>query len=162
MAQDFHPQEIIKIAIKIEEKGKQLYGDLEKKATDPKLKEMWRYLKDQEEEHRKTFTQMLQHISDYIVYEFSPGEYDAYLAGIASEQVFSSKIIEEKTKEGFSSDVEAVDFGIGIEKDSILVYTALRPYLAAEKQEILDEIIQEEKKHYLDLVSIKKSLVAGK
>ena len=158
MTEQYHPQEIIKIAINIEEKGKELYASLEEKSNDLKLKEMWRYLKDQEEEHRKTFTQMLEHISDYIVYEFSPGEYDAYLAGIASEQVFSPKLIEEKTKQGFSSDLEAVNFGIRIEKDSILVYMALRPYVAVQKQEVLDKIIQEEKQHYLNLMSVKKSL----
>ncbi|UCG35743.1 MAG: ferritin family protein [Candidatus Omnitrophota bacterium] len=160
MPEQFHPQEIVKIAIKIEEKGKKLYGSFEEKATDPKLKEMWCYLKDQEEEHRKTFARMLEHISDYIVYEFSPGEYDAYLAGIASEQVFTPELIEEKTKQGFSSDIEAVDFGIRIEKDSIFIYMALRPYVAVDKQEALDKIIQEEKQHYLNLMSVKKSLEA--
>jgi rubrerythrin len=158
MANIFSPQEILRIAIKVEENGKALYGALESKTKDEKLKKMWQYLKEQEEEHRKTFQGMLDNVGDYIVDEFRPGEYEAYLRAIASGYIFTQELIEKKTKELFSSDLEAVEFGLYIEKESILTYSALRDYVLTAKQPVLDKVIDEEKKHLVQLTLLKDQM----
>ncbi|MBN2119497.1 MAG: ferritin family protein [Candidatus Omnitrophica bacterium] len=158
MAEQISPQEILKIAIKVEENGEKLYQALEAKAKDRKLKDLWKYLAGQEEEHRKVFSRMLDNITDYIVYEFSPGEYQAYLKAIAASYVFTQGLVEKKINQGFRSDIEALDFAISIEKESILVYTALKDYVITAKQEILDRVINEEKSHFTQLSSLKQSL----
>jgi rubrerythrin len=152
------PQEILKIAIKVEENGKKLYGILEEKAKDEEIKKIWRFLKEQEEEHRKVFQKMLENVGEYIVYEFSPGEYEAYLKAIASMYVFAPQLIEEKTKTLFKSDLEAVEFGIYIEKDSILVYSAFKEYVMNSKQHILEKVINEERNHLVRLVNLKEAI----
>ncbi len=154
----FSPQEILRIAVNVEKNGKNLYETLENKAKSESLKATWKYMKEQEEGHRQTFQTMLDSVKDYIVYEFSPGEYEAYLRAIASEYIFTQELIEKKAKEGFSSDLEAVDFGIYIEKESILTYSALRKYVLTAKQSIIEKVIDEEKKHLADLVMLKESL----
>ncbi len=154
----FSPQEILRIAVNVEKNGKNLYETLESKAKSESLKATWKYMKEQEEVHGQTFQTMLDNVKDYIVYEFSPGEYAAYLRAIASEYIFTQELIEKKTKEGFSSDLEAVDFGIYIEKESILTYSALRKYVLTAKQSIIEKVIDEEKKHLADLVMLKESL----
>jgi len=161
MSNVFSPQEILRIAIKVEESGKVLYETLEDKAKDEKVKKMWRYLKEQEELHRKIFQKMLDNTGDYIVHEFSPGEYGAYLKAVASEYIFTQQLVEKKSKESFANDLEAVKFGIYIEKESILTYTALRPYILSGKQATLDEVIDEEKKHLVDLILLKDFLKKG-
>jgi rubrerythrin len=158
MADNFSPQEILKIAIKVEENGKKLFGILEEKASAEKIKSVWRYLKEQEEVHRKVFQDMLDNAGDYIVYEFSPGEYEAYIKAIAASYIFTTRLVERKIKDGFASDQEAVDFGIHIEKESILTYTALREYVQTSKQVILDKVIKEEKGHLVKLTALKESL----
>ncbi|MFA5008078.1 MAG: ferritin family protein [Candidatus Omnitrophota bacterium] len=155
MANIFSPQEILRIAIKVEENGKKLYEALEKKTSDNNAREVWAYLKDQEELHRKTFQNMLDNIGDYIVYEFSPGEYEAYIRAIAGGYVFTEELMEKKAKEGFKSDLEAIDFGIYVEKESILTYSALREYVLVEKQLVLDKVIDEEKNHLVKLTILK-------
>ena len=157
MKNTFNPQEIVKIAINIEENGKKLYGALEGKAKDGKLKLMCKYLKEQEEIHRQIFQEMLNNIGEYIVHEFSPGEYEAYLRAIATEYIFTQEIISGKVKEGFRSDLEAVEFGIFVEKESILTYSALREYMLTDKGVVLDRGIGEEKKHLIDLIVLKDS-----
>jgi len=67
-------------------------------------------------------------------------------------------MINQKIEEGFSSDIEAVEFGISVEKESILTYSALREYVLDDKKEALDKIIGEEKKHLISLVVLKDSL----
>jgi len=89
MVNVFSPQEILRVAVKVEERGQSLYAALEEKATSDKLKNLWKYLKEQEELHRQIFQNMLNKIGDYIVYEFSPGEYEAYLKAISSQYIFT-------------------------------------------------------------------------
>ena len=160
MANTFSPQEILKIAIKVEEEGRNLYHILEEKGGDEQLKEVWRYLREQEEAHREVFQEMLDKCGEYIVYEFSPGEYDAYLSAIASSYVFTQQLIEKKTKELFTSDLEAIEFGIYIEKESILTYSALGEYMVADKKPVLDKVISEEKKHLAQLFSLRNRFVS--
>ncbi|MBL7132005.1 MAG: ferritin family protein [Candidatus Omnitrophica bacterium] len=158
MVNIFDPQNILKIAIDVEGSGKKLYEVLEAKVRDKKVKAMWKYLKEQEEIHRQIFQKMLNNIGDYIVYAPSPDEYNAYLKVVASEYIFTQELIEKKTREGFSSDSQAVDFGIYIEKESILTYSALRKYVLPAKQSVLDKVIDEEKKHLVDLVVLKDQM----
>ena len=158
MANIFSPQEILRIAIKVEENGKKLYEALEKKAGNVIMRDAWAYLKDQEELHRKTFQAMLDNVGDYIVYEFSPGEYDAYIKAIAAGYIFTQELIVKKTEEGFKSDLEAIDFGIYIEKESILTYSALRGYILTEKHPVLDKVIDEEKNHLVKLTILKDKI----
>ncbi|MCM8773168.1 MAG: ferritin family protein [Candidatus Omnitrophica bacterium] len=158
MSNIFSPQEILRIAIKVEENGKKLYEILENKSKLEKLKGMWRYLKEQEDIHRNIFKQMLENVGDYIVYEFSPGEYDSYLSAIASDYVFTQNLIEEKIKDLFTSDIEAVDFGIYIEKQSILVYSSLRDYVIKDKQYVIGKVIDEEKNHLSQLNLMKGTI----
>lgn len=158
MRNAFNPQEILKIAINIEENGKRFYGALEAKAKDQRLKTACKYLKEQEEMHRQTFEKMLGNIGEYIIHEFAPGEYEAYLRAIATEYIFTQELIAKKIVGDFSSDLEAVEFGIFVEKESILTYSALREYILVGKQEVLDKIISEERKHLVGLINLKGSL----
>ena len=160
MGNIFSPQDILRIAVKVEENGENLYEALEKKTKDEKLKSVWRHLKEQEAIHRKTFQEMLENIGNYIIHEFSPGEYDAYLKAIVSEYTFIQELTEKKLKENFASDIEAIDFGIYIEKESILAYSALGKYVLEAKKPVLDKVIEEEKNHLVQLVLLKDQLKA--
>ena len=65
MRNTFNPQEIVNIAINIEENGKKLYEILETKAKNKKVKAVCRYLKEQEEVHLKFFQEMLGNAIKY-------------------------------------------------------------------------------------------------
>ncbi|HEC69397.1 MAG TPA: hypothetical protein ENI31_03835 [Candidatus Omnitrophica bacterium] len=154
-------QDILKIAIKVEENGKNLYQALEEKEGDPKIKDLWNYLKREEVEHQKIFQDMLNKVGDYIVSEFSPGEYSAYLKAIASSYIFTQELIEKKIKELFKDSLEAVEFGLYIEKESILTYSAFKEYVLADKQPVLQKVIDEEKKHLTQLFLLREELKKG-
>lgn len=159
MSTMFNPREIVNVAINVEENGKTLYGILENKTRSEEVKKTWAYLKEQEEEHRKTFAVMRDNIGDYIVHEFSPGAFDIYLETLASTFIFTGGLIREKIKQLFNSEIEAVEFGIQIEKDSILTFSALKEYIARGKKPVLEKIINEEKRHLARLISLKEKLV---
>jgi rubrerythrin len=157
----FNPQEILRIALKVEENGKKLYQILEQRSNNQKVKEIWHYLMEEEERHRNVFAKMLDKVGDYIVYEYSAGEYQAYIKAIASQFIFTQELIKEKTNQLFKSESEAVEFGIHIEKDSIFTYQALREYVLTDKQLVLDKVIEEEKTHLVRLTLLKESLKQG-
>ncbi len=152
------PQEVLKIAVKVELHGQNLYASLESKTEDEKLKCMWNFLKEQEVIHRQIFENMLIDDGSLIVNEFGTGEYDDYMEAIASEYIITPQIIEEKLNTEFTSDLAAVDFALGIEKEAVLVYSALKSYVNQDNQHLLDKIINEEKKHIVQLYGIKQSL----
>jgi rubrerythrin len=158
MENQFSPQEILKISIKVEEAGAKLYDKLSEQTDNKEVKKVWDYLKEQEIEHKKIFFNILSQVGDYMVYDLNPGEYNNYIRAIASEYIFSSQLIEEKLGQDFKDDLEAVNFGISIEKESILVYTSFKEYMKTEKKELIDQVIEQEKKHYTDLVNLKRSL----
>lgn len=157
MSSNFSPQEIVRIAIKVEEQGEKLYAKLEYEATNQSLKEVWGYLRNQEHIHRDVFQRMLDKVGDYIVDNFNPGEYDNYLRAISSEYIFTQDLIERKMQEGFPNDLAAIKFGIEIEKESVLVYEAMKEFVTVERHEVLDKIINEEKKHLTLLIGMKAS-----
>jgi len=158
MMANFSPQEIVRIAIKVEEAGEKLYAKLQYTAVDEQIKDVWGYLREQEHVHREVFQRMLDNIGDYIVDNFNPGEYDTYLRAIASEYVFTPELIERKSKEGFPNDLAAIKFGIDIEKESVLVYEAMKDFVVLERHDILDKVIKEEKKHLTLLIGLKAAL----
>ena len=158
MEPNYNLQEILRIAVKVEEAGEKLYAKLEYEAKDKNLSKVWNYLREQEHVHRDTFQKMLDNIGDYIVDNLNPGEYDKYIRAIASEYVFIPDLLENKIQEGFTHDLAAIKFAIGIEKESILVYEAMKEFISLNHREILDQIINEEKNHLADLVAFKSFL----
>lgn len=158
MESKWSPQEILEIAEKVERYGQSLYESLEVKAEDEKLKAIWKFLKEQEVGHRRIFSDMLAESDDFKVNEFGTGEYDAYIEAIASEYVFTPQLIDERIDSKFSSDLDAVDFALGMEKESVLVYSALKDYVKEDKMHVLERIIEEEKKHIVELVRLKQIL----
>lgn len=158
MLQSFNPQEILKIAINVEKNGRDLYEALEQRTNNEKIKKIWGFLKDQEDEHVKVFQDILDNVGEFVVNGDNSSLYESYLKAVASEYIFSLKVLEDKLTTNFASDLEAIDFAIGMEKESILVYSELRQYIITEKQGALDKIIDEERKHLVQFVELKYEL----
>ncbi|MCF7908470.1 MAG: hypothetical protein K9L86_06340 [Candidatus Omnitrophica bacterium] len=158
MLQQYSPGEILKIAVEVEKNGKDLYEALASESQDEKTEQLWSYLKEQEEIHRELFQKMLDNQKDYLIFEFSPGEHQAYLGAIASEYIFTQGLIKKFISQRFENSNQAIDFGISVEKISILTYTALREYIKKDKLAVLDKIIKEEEKHLVQLKNLKHIL----
>ena len=158
MERNFSIQEILKVAIGVEENGSKLYQIMERNAQDEKTKRMWVYLKEQEKEHAGIFQGMLDKVGDSTV-DFSPDEqYSAYIKAVASEFILTQEVMAKKVDEEAGSTLEAIEFAIQVEKDSILTYSALKEYVLTKNQDVLDKIIIEERQHLAELVQLKDQL----
>jgi rubrerythrin len=56
------------------------------------------------------------------------------------------------------TDIEAIEYGINLEKDSILFYSEIRGMVPLQDQELIDIITNEEKKHLSEFIYMANNL----
>jgi rubrerythrin len=97
-------------------------------------------------------------VANYEPAESYPGEYFAYMHALAGDYVFTQKNKGAEIAKKIKSDKEAIDIGIGFEKDSILFYTAMKKMVPDKERKAVDELILQEQKHLRQLLELKASL----
>ncbi len=153
----FDVTEIYQFAVQIEENGEKFYRAMVEKFDDPKVKELFGFLAEEEVRHEKVFKEMLAKIEGYNPQESYPGEYFDYLHAYADNLVFTIDKIDEGIESVHTID-EALQFAIGKELDTILYYHEMRNVVPAHQQKMVDDIIDEERKHVVQLTEMKRQL----
>ena len=152
MSSFFDVSEIGQFAIKIEENGEKFYRYAAKIAKDDKVKQMFEYLADEENNHKVTFQKILLTIKQYEPHESYSGEYGLYLKAYIDNIIFAN-LDEERSR--VKDTLSAIKFGMQRELESILYYQEIKNFLKNE-QEVIDTIIEEERKHFSTLSELKK------
>ena len=153
----FDVTEIYQFAVQIEENGEKLYRAMVEKFDDPKVKELFGFLAEEEVHHEKVFREMLAKLEDYNPQESYPGEYFDYLHAYADNLVFTIDKIDEGIN-GVHTVDEALQFAIGKELDTILYYHEMINVVPEHQQKMVDDIIDEERKHVVQLTEMKRQL----
>ena len=96
----FRGEEIIEIAVQMEQAGKLFYEKAAQVAEDAKLKDMLDFLAQEEDKHIKDFTKL----GEKLNYNFLPadtyaGEYEDYVRSLVSSHIFNINQVEELVKE---------------------------------------------------------------
>jgi rubrerythrin len=140
---DFNPVEALKIARKLEREGINFYGDLLKKAEDPKVKEALNYLRGQEEDHLKIFEKLLEREDPETVDDDEDDVFDCVDDGV---------FLLPQEKDLAADFDSALELGVTIEKRSLAFYLELVKYTESEDgKKTINKIIEEEKKHWVEL-----------
>jgi rubrerythrin len=158
----FSGSELVDIAIGIERNGASFYDSLVGPAGSEVTKGVYEYLAGEERKHVKVFQSMLDSVADYRPSEIYTDEYALYLKALVDSAVFSSNKVAQRTAQKVDSEAEAVQIGMGAEKDSILFYSEMRNLVRQPDREVVTRIIEEEKSHLRQLSDLKKSLGTGK
>ncbi|MBP7216533.1 MAG: hypothetical protein KBA46_04525, partial [Candidatus Omnitrophica bacterium] len=116
------------------------------------------FLSQEEARHITTFTKLLSKVEQYQPTEAFPQEYFSYMNALASDHVFTQKDKGKALAGKVHTALEAVDMGIGFEKDSIIFYEGMKKVVPASDQKIVDELIQQEQYHLRRLTDIKNTL----
>lgn len=151
----FAPDEIVRLAIEVEENGMMFYKSIVDKVQGEELKQMMDFLADEERRHKRIFEDLLNGIGEREVVEVYPGEYQAYMKALAEECVFTKELIRGKMEEGFEDMFDLLDFALRIEKDSIMLYIQMKDNLLKDHP-VLDKVIEEERKHYVLISELKQ------
>jgi len=155
MAVMFDASEIFQLAIRIEENGEKFYRQMSEKFDEPELKELFTFLAQEEVGHQKVYQEILSTFESYEPHESYPGEYFAYLRSYADNIIFSQKEFEKRMNE-IDNAYAAIEFAIGAELNSILYYQEVKKMVSEKNHEKIEKIINEERKHFVQLSDIKK------
>ncbi len=158
MGSIFAGSEVVELGIQIEKNGRDFYNALAEKSRSLKAQEMFKYLAGEETKHIAVFQKILGEVEKYEPQGLDADEYYAYMNALAGEYVFTQAHkgteIAQKTK----SDKEAIELGIGFEKDSIVFYEGLKKVVPDYDIKVVGELIAQEQ-HHLRLLSELKQQV---
>jgi len=156
----FRPSEFFQFAIRIEENGEKFYRGMADTLDNKEVKELFSALADEEVKHKLTYEEMVSNIEEYEPFESYPGEYFAYLRAYADNHIFTpDKLKEEMGK--IKDAASALKFAIDRELDSILYYQEVKKLLPENQRNVIDKIIDEERRHFVKLSSCKQSVDAA-
>ena len=159
MAMRFSPDEVFEMATELERRGIVFYENLTKKTSDPKSKEIFIFLSEEEKKHLEYFQQTKNEFNTHP--DYYPNTMDEsvnYLGSLIENGVLGKVLKGIDLTQGDSSIEKALEVGMDIEKESVQFYESLDIMVPESKKEWLKKIIQEEKKHFSILSGIKKSL----
>lgn len=149
-------RDVLEFAVGVERNGQKAYAFFASQTEDERLKELWRFLESEEEAHAERFRRMLEELPGSGDAELSN---DEYLAAVASGRVFTDSLIAKKALKGLDTDLEALDFALTIEKESVFTYIAFKEYLPAYQASALDAVVNEEKRHLIQLGRLRAELL---
>ena len=160
MKNNYNVVEVIQMAINIEKEGYEFYSRIAKHAATEKSKAVFILLAEQEKKHIDTFTNLLDIMSGI---HSAQGQYmfdedvSSYFLALTENKVFTADRMYEAAD--MTSAKEAIQEGIHAEKNSILFYTELLKITElTEVKHSLELIIEEERRHILDLNTLLKTL----
>jgi rubrerythrin len=151
----FKASDVYEIAAQIESNGEKLYRHAVGVTDDPKMKELFTILADEEVKHLRLFEGMAKQVEHYKQPETYDGEYCSYVRSYAEGLVFTPEKMEKEMAKIKSAE-DAIEFGIQREIESILYYLETRNFVPDNQKADVDRIIDEERKHYLKLVDLRR------
>jgi multimeric flavodoxin WrbA len=156
MGNIFSAGEIVEMGIEIEKNGRDFYNAVTALSNTPAIKEVFKYLAGEEEKHIKVFENILSEIKKYEPSEAYPGEYFAYLKALSEEHVFTKKRKGLDIAKKVKNDKEAIELGIGFEKDSILFYYEMKKVVLEGEHKAIGALIEQEQEHLRKLSELKR------
>ena len=148
----------VEISLFIEKEGLAFYEKAAKNVLDSRVKDMFLRLAEEERKHIQTLQTKIQFLQPAIS---GKGKTRRRVDSFVSEQI-KGKIFptfELKAVNKFKNDIEALDYGIKVEKRSIKILNQL---LADEKKldvrAIFLHLMVDEKKHLTLLEDLKKTV----
>ena len=155
----FSGDEIIEMAVRTEITGYEFYKLAMENAKSDELKDLFKYLADEELKHKAAYEGLADAIGEPA--QGVPVDWDElgeYVQAMIESSLFlgGDKNINLATKA--QEDKEAVDFALGFEKDTLLYFYQLRDLVKQANKPVIEKIINEEKLHIQRLSAIKAKL----
>jgi len=153
----FSISEIVDLGIEKEKKRRDFYAMVSQHFDDKDMKELFVKLKNWEEEHIKKFSEMRDAIKEPKETDSYKGEMDAYMQALVEDKLYS-QVSPGNFKNNVKTQMDAISYGIGFEKDAILFFNEMVKYTADSRKEIVEKLIGEEKKHIVYLALLRQKL----
>ena len=154
----YNISEIVELGIEKEKKRRDFYSLCAERFKGSKeIGELFGKLRDWEETHIEKFSGIKASIKEAPETEGYKGEMSSYMQALLDD-----KLYKEVSPERFSASVktalDAISYGIGFEKDSIIFFNELINFTADSRKEIVKKLIDEEKQHIIYLALLKQKI----
>jgi rubrerythrin len=147
----FNADEVFRIAIKIEENGKDFYEKAQERIDDPEVREIFADLAGQEVEHKQRFQKMREELPGHDAEPtvFDPeNELNLYLQMVADQHIFRRSEGVDEHVAGIDTAEEALRMAVQFEKDSVIFFLTMQEATEEEKgREKIGLLVKEEQEH---------------
>lgn len=153
----FSIREVIEMAVSTERSGQAFYQTASKLAKENNLKELFRYLAEEEEKHLKTFQNFYNTLNEKP--EITPYNWEEaklYLEVLVDSKFFADPDAAINLAKEAKDELEVIYSAIEFEKDTLLFFYQILEMI--KSQELVKEIIEQEKKHIQRLSTMKSKL----
>ncbi|MFA5039852.1 MAG: ferritin family protein [Candidatus Omnitrophota bacterium] len=151
---DFSPAQAYKAAVHMEKEGIQFYQDLTRQIKDPDARREVDFLIEQEQEHLKTFENLLEYVKKGAGDEFEEDDIAQYV----SSNVFDTTL-EKDAMAKMEHRHTALEEAMNMERRSIVFYQACHENSTdPQAKGAFEKIGREEKKHlekFAELLRVK-------
>lgn len=145
----FSAKEIIELAIKIEKNGEAVYRSAIEKVPNPELVPLLEWMADEEVKHANWFAELKHNLETKNENPFVEEMGHELFNEMLGDKNFSLKDVDFAIIEEIDDLIETF---IEFEKDSIIFYEVLKPFVEDPVvREYLNKIIDEEK-HHIELL----------
>ena len=151
----FKVAEVVDMGIEKEKKRRDFYGlAAQNFSENEELRDLFLKLRDWEETHIEKFTEIREEVKEET-FESYPGELSEYIDSLIDDKLYQ-EVTPDSFEENVSTPTEALNYGISFEKDAILFFRELQPYVGERTNRAITELIDEEKQHLVYLSELKK------
>jgi rubrerythrin len=139
--------EIIEIAMRLEESGEAFYRAAAEKATTDSVKALFEELALQEQYHRRAFQQMGRNAVELTLSPEQWEDFQAYTGALLQQHFFSDPENALNVASEAKDEQAALQAALEFERETLLFFHALRDVIRGREQEVVEGIIQEEQRH---------------
>jgi len=148
----FSANELLDLAIKLEENGEAVYRDAIEKVSNPEFVRLLEWMADEEVKHANWFTELKLKFDQKGVNPFMEKMSRELFNDLLGDKNFSLKDVDFAS---VSDMDELIDIFIEFEKDSVRFYQVLEPFIEDPVSlESLKKIIDEENRHIRRLLEL--------
>jgi rubrerythrin len=144
-------QEIIDIAVRIEENGNEFYTKAAEMISDSSdTRSLFLDLAEKEVMHIAIF-QKLADKFDAESFDFEAGDSSDYVNHLAESHIFGKPDSGKNLALTVKTPKEALEIAFKFENDSVAFYTELAKYARSDSKKLVQQIIEEEKEHAAEI-----------
>ena len=144
-------QEIVEIAVRIEENGNEFYtAAAGMMAENDEVKGLFYDLAEKEILHISIFQKLAE---KFDAESFGFGSQDAtdYINHLAESHIFGKPDSGKNLAKTLKTPKEGLEIAFKFENDSVTFYTELLKYTRSDSKKLVQQIIEEEKEHAADI-----------
>ena len=154
-------EEVFSLAMEIEKSGHAYYTTIAESADFGDVAELFTFLAAQEIAHYRFFEELKQLAPELVVDAQEWEQTSEYIRATTESRFFVGEDRAIQLAKSAKTALEAVDYAIGFEKDTLLYFFELHNVSPPESKASAMKIVEEEKRHVKMLSKKREELVAG-